>query len=177
MVCCSVAHSCQTLCDPRYCFCKYSLFLNSELFLSFTYTFTVVLEKTLEGRLDFKEIKSVNPKGNQSFIRIGRTDNIAELGPDVNNWLIRKDRDAGKNWRQGEKGTTEDERVRWHHQLDRHEFEQVLGVSNGQGSLACYSLWGSKQSDMTEWLNWPFHSDSVLPPPSIFPEHLFFLRS
>ena len=103
---------------------------------------TVVLEKTLESPLDCKEIQSVHPKGNQSWIFIGRTDAEAETlilwPPDVKNWLIGKDPDAEKDWRQ-EKGTTEDEMLRWHHWLNGHEFEQVLGVGDGQGSLACYS--------------------------------------
>ena len=88
---------------------------------------TVVLEKTLEGPLDCKEIKPVNPKGNQSWIFIGRTDAEAEsptlCPPDEKNWLIGKDPDAGKDWSQEEKGMTEDEMVGWHHQLDGHEFE------------------------------------------------------
>ena len=119
---------------------------------------TVVLEKTLEDPLDFKEFKSVNPKGNKPWIFIGRTDVEAETPiicpPDVKNWLTRKDPDAGKDWRWEEKGTTEDEIVGWHHWLNGHEFEQAPGVGNGQGSLACCSPWGHKESDMTEWLNW-----------------------
>ena len=119
---------------------------------------TVVLEKTLESPLDCKEIQSVHPKGNQSWIFIGRTDAEAETPilwpPDVKNWLIWKDPDAGKDWRQEEKGTTEDEVVGWHHRLDGHEFEQAPGVSDGQGSQACCSPWGHKESDMTERLNW-----------------------
>ena len=107
---------------------------------------TVVLEKTLESPLDCKEIQPVNPEGNQSWIFIGRSDAEAEtpiLWPlDAKNWLVGKDHDAGKDWRQEEKGMTEDETVGWHHQLDGHEFEQVLGVGDGQGSLACCSLWG-----------------------------------
>ena len=87
----------------------------------------MVLEKTLESPLDSKEIKPVNPKGNQSWIVIGRADAEAETPilrpPDVKNWLIWKDPDAGKDWRQEEKGTTEDEMVGWHHQLNGHEFE------------------------------------------------------
>ena len=70
------------------------------------------------------------------------------------NWLIKKVPDAEKDWRQEEKGMTENEMVGWHHQLDGHEFEQALGVGDGQGSLVCYSPWGHKESDMTEWLNW-----------------------
>ena len=104
---------------------------------------TVVLEKTLESPLDCKEIQPVHPKGNQSWIVIGRTDVEAEtprLWPlDAKNWLIRKDPDAGKDWRQEEKGMTEDEMVGRHHQLDGHEFEQALGVSDGLRGLACCS--------------------------------------
>ena len=119
---------------------------------------TVMSEKTLESPFDCREIKSVNPKGNQSWTLVGRTDSEAEtleLWPlDVKNWLTGKDPDAGKNWRQEEKGTTEDEMVRWHHWLDGHVFEQALGVGDGQGSLACCSPWGCKESDMTEQLTW-----------------------
>ena len=119
---------------------------------------TVVLEKILESPLDCKEIKPVNPKGNQSWIFIGRTDVEAEAPilwpPDVKNWLIGKDPDAGKDWRQEEKGTTEDVMAVWHHWLDGQEFEQALGVGDGQGSVACCSPWGRKESDMTERLNW-----------------------
>ena len=74
--------------------------------------------------------------------------------PDVKNWLARKDPDARKDWRLEEKGMTEDEMVGWHHWLDRHEFEQAPGVGDGQGSLACCSPWGHKESDTTQWLNW-----------------------
>ena len=117
----------------------------------------VVLEKTLENPLDCKEVKTVNPKGNQSWIFIGRTDTSEALvlwPPDGKNWLTGKDPDAGKDWRQEEKGITEDEMVGWHHWLYGHEFEQALGVGDGQGSLACYSPWGCKESDVTEQLNW-----------------------
>ena len=118
---------------------------------------TVVLEKTLESPLDCKEIKPVHPKGNQSWILIGRTD--AEAGtpvlwlPDAKNWLTGKDPDAGKDWRQEEKGVTEDEMVIWHHWLAGHEFEQTPQVGDGQGGLACCSPWGFKQLDTTWWLN------------------------
>ena len=119
---------------------------------------TVVLEKTLESSLDCKEIQPVHLKGNQSWIFIGRTDVEAETlilwPPDAKNWLIEKDPDAGKDWRWEEKEKTEDEMVGWLHQLDGHEFEQALGVGDGQGSLACCSSWGCKESDTTEWLNW-----------------------
>ena len=118
---------------------------------------TVVLEKTLESPLDCKEIQPVNPKGNRSRILIERTDAEAETPilwpPDVKNWLIGKDPDAGKDWRQEEKGTTEDEMAGWHHWLDGHEFEQALGAGDGQGRLEYYSQWGCKESDMTEQLN------------------------
>ena len=118
---------------------------------------TVVLEKTLESPLDYKEIQPVHPKGNQSWIFIGRTVAEAEtpiLWPlDVKNWLFGKDPDDGKGWRQ-EEGTTEDEMVGWHHWLDGHGFKQALGVGDGQESLECCSSWGRKESDMAEQLNW-----------------------
>ena len=104
---------------------------------------TVLLEKTLESPLDCKAIQPVNPQGNQSWIFIGRTDVEDETPkrwpPDAKNWLLGKDPDAGKDWRQGEKRMTKDETVGWHHQLDGHEFEQAPGVGDGQGSLACCS--------------------------------------
>ena len=115
---------------------------------------TLVLEKTLERPLDSKEIKPVNPKENQSCIFIEGTGAEAETPilwpPDAKNWLIGKDPDAGKDWRQEEKGTTENDMVG----LNGHEFEQAPGVGGRQGSLVCYSPWGLKESDMTEWLNW-----------------------
>ena len=120
---------------------------------------TVVLEKTLESPLDCKENQPVNPQGNQFWIFIGRTDAVAEtsiLWPlDVKNWLIGKDPDSGKDWRQKEKGMTEDEMVGWHQwRLNGHEFEYTLGVDDVQGSLACCSTWGRKESDMAELLKW-----------------------
>ena len=118
---------------------------------------TVVLGKTLESPLDCKEMKPVNPKGNQPWIFIGRTDAEVEAPilwpPDAKSWLIWKDPDAGKDWRQEEKGVTEDEMVGWHHWLNGHEFEQSPGVGDWQGSLVCCSPWGHKESDITEWLN------------------------
>ena len=125
----------------------------------FTWCFwTVVLEKSLDSPLDCKEINPVHPKGNQSWLFIGRTDAEAETPilwpPDAKNWLIWKDPDAGKDWRQEEKGTTEDEMVEWHNWFDGHEFEQVPVVGEGQGSLACCSPWGFKELDMTVQLNW-----------------------
>ena len=119
---------------------------------------TVVLEKTLESPSDCKEIQPVSLKGNQSWIFIGRTDAEAETPifwpPDVKNWLLGKDPSGGKDWRQEEKGMTEDEMVGWHHQLDGYEFKQAPGVGDGQGSLACCSPRGHKGVDTTEWLNW-----------------------
>ena len=115
---------------------------------------TVVLKKTLERPLDCKEIKSVHPKGNRSWTFIGRTDAEAETPmlwpPDEKNRLIGKDPDPGKDWRQEEKRSTEDEMVAWHYR----EFEQAPGVGDGQGSLTCFSPWDLKESDMTEQLNW-----------------------
>ena len=110
---------------------------------------TVVLEKTLDSPLDCKEIQPVKPKGNQSWIFNGRTDAEAETPilwpPDSKSWLIWKDPEAGKNWRQEEKGVAEDEIVRWHHWLNRHEFEWTPGAG-GQVSLACCNPWGRKES-------------------------------
>ena len=118
-------------------------------------SWTVVLEKTLESPLDCKEIQLVHPKENQSWMFIGRTDAEAEVPilwpPDGKNRLIGKDPDDGKDWRQEEKGTTENVMVGWHHRLDGHEFEQALGVGDGQGSLVRCSPWGRKESDTTEW--------------------------
>ena len=109
---------------------------------------TVVLELTLVSTFYCKEIKPVHPKGNQSWILIGRTNAEAETPilwpPDAKNWLIWKDPNAGKDWRQEEKGTTENEMVGWHHQLNEHEFDQAPGVGDGQGSLACCSPWGCR---------------------------------
>ena len=119
---------------------------------------TVVLEKTLESPLDCTEIQPVHPKGDQSWVFIGRTDAEAETlilwPPHAKSWLIGKDPDAGRDWGQEEKGTREDEMAGWHHQLDIHEFGWTPGVGDGQGGLACCNSWGSKESDMTERLNW-----------------------
>ena len=118
---------------------------------------TVVLEKTLEGTLDYKEIQLVHPKGNQFWVFIGMTDVEAEtpvFGHLMQSWLIWKDPDAGKDWRQEEKGTTDDEIVRWHHRFNGHEFGYTLGVGDGQGDLVCCGSRGHKESDTTERLNW-----------------------
>ena len=110
------------------------------------------LWKTLESPLDSKEIQPVHPKGNQSWTFTGRTDAEAEAPilwpPDVKNWLVGKDPDAGKDWRREEKGMTEDKMVGWHHQLDGHEFEQALRVGDGQERLVCCNPWGHKESHM-----------------------------
>ena len=122
---------------------------------------TVLLEKTIEIPLDCKEIRPVHPKGNQSWIFIGSTDAEAETPvlwpPNAKNWLIWKDPDAVKDWRQEEKWTIENEMVVWYYQFDRHESEQAPGGGDGQGSLVCCSSWGHKESDTTEWRNWLIH--------------------
>ena len=119
---------------------------------------TVVLEKTLKSPLDCKEIQPVHSKGDQSWVFIARTDAKAKTPilwpPHAKSWLIGKDSDAGRDWGQEEKGTTEDEMAGWHHQLDEHEFEWTPEVGDGQGGLACCDSWGRKVLDMTEWLNW-----------------------
>ena len=118
---------------------------------------TVVLEKTLEIPLDCKEIQPVHLKGDQSWVFIERTDVEAEtiLGSlDAKSWLIWKDPDAGKDWRQEEKGTTENEMFGWHHWLNGHGCGWTLGVGDGQGSLVCCGSWGCKESDTTQRLNW-----------------------
>ena len=114
---------------------------------------TVVLGKPLESPLDCKEIQPVHPEGNQSWVLIGRTDAEAETPvlwpPDMKSWLIWKDPDAGKDWRQEEKGTTEDEMVGRHHRLNGHGFGWIPGIGDGQGGLACCVSWGRKELDMT----------------------------
>ena len=119
---------------------------------------TVLLEKTLESPLDCKENQQVYPKGDQSWVFIGRTDIETETPilcpPDAKSWLIWKDLDAGKDWGPEEKGTTEDEMVGWHHWLNGHGFGWTPGVGDGQGGLAFCSSWGHRESDMTEWVNW-----------------------
>ena len=116
---------------------------------------TVVLEKTLESPLDCKEIQPVHPKGNQSWIFIGRTDVEAETPilwpPNATNRLIWKDPDAGKDWRQEEKGMTEVKMVGWHHWLKGHEFEQTLGVGDGQGGLASQRVRRDWATELTDW--------------------------
>ena len=119
---------------------------------------TVVLEKTLESPLDCKEIQLVHSKGDQSWVFFGRNDAKAETPvlwpPHVKSWLIGKDPNSRRDWRQEEKGTTEDEMAGWYHWLDGCEFVWTLVVADGQGSLACCDSWGPKESDTTERLNW-----------------------
>ena len=107
--------------------------------------------------LSTKQIKPVHPKGNQSWIFIETTDAEADAPilwpPDAKSRLMRKDPDAGEDWKQDEKGTTEDGMVEWHHWVDEHELEQVLGDGEGQGNLVCWRPQGGKESDMTEQLN------------------------
>ena len=116
-----------------------------------------MLEKTLESPLDCKEIQPVHPKGDESWVFIGRTDAEAETPipwpPHAKNLLIGKDPDAGKDWGQEEKGTTEDEMAGWHHRPDGHGFGWTLGVGDGQGGLACCDSWGGRELDTTEPLN------------------------
>ena len=119
---------------------------------------TVVFEKTLESPLDCKDIQPVHSKGDQPWDLFGRTDGKAETlvlwPPHAKSWLIGKDSNAGRDWGQEEKGTTEDEMAGWHHWLDGRESEWTLGVGDGQGGLASCNSWGCKESDMTERLNW-----------------------
>ena len=130
----------------------------------------MVLEKTLASPLDSKEIQSVHPKGDQSWVFIGRTDVEVEApilwSPDAKSWLIGKDPDAGKDWGQEEKGTIEDKMVGWHHCLNGHRFGWTLGVGDGQGSLVCCISWGHKESDTTEQLSWNVVLMSLLTTPS-----------
>ena len=118
----------------------------------------MVLEKTLESPLDCKKIQPVHSEGDQPWDFFGRNDAKAEIPvlwpPRVKSWLIGKDSDAGRDWGQEEKGTTEDEMAGWHHWLDGHKSEWTPGVGDGQGGLACCNSWGRKESDTTERLNW-----------------------
>ena len=121
---------------------------------------TVVLEKTHESPMDYKEIQPLHPKGDQSWVFIGRTDTKAETPilwpPHAKSWLIGKDSVAGRDWGQEEKGTTKDEMAGWHHGLDGRESEWTPGDGDGQGGLVCCDSWSRKESDTTEQLklNW-----------------------
>ena len=138
---------------------------------------TLVLEKTLESPLNSKEIKQANPKGNQPWIVIGRTDAEAEARviwpPNAKSWHIWKDPDAGKDWGQEEKGITEDEMVGWHW-LSGHEFERTLGDGEGQGGLACCSPWGPRELDTTEDWATELLSSETLPAPVLLLCFLLF---
>ena len=129
---------------------------------------TVLLEKTLESPLDFKEIQPIHPKGDQSQVFFGRTDVKAETPvlwpPHVKSWLIGNDPDAGRGWEQEEKGMTEDEMAGWHHWLNGHEFVWTPGAGDGQGGLACWDSWGRKESDTTERLNWTELNGNIIWP-------------
>ena len=125
---------------------------------------TVVLEKTLESPLDCKEIQPVHPEGDQSWMFTGRTDAEAETPilwpPHAKSWLVGKDPDAGRDWGQEEKGTTEDAMAAWHHRLDGREFEQTPGVGDGQGYLACCDSGGHRvRHDWATELNWTEYSE------------------
>ena len=169
----SVAQSCLTLCNPMDCSLPGSsvhrifqarvlewgaIAFSSESWAPKNWCFWTVVLKTLESPLDSKEIQLVHPKGNQSRVFIGGTDIEAETPilwpPNSKSWLIWKDPDAGKDWGQEEKGTIEDEMVGWHHRLNGHGFGWTPGVGDGQGGLECYGLWGHKELDTTERLNW-----------------------
>ena len=119
---------------------------------------TVMLEKTHESPLDCKEIQPVHPKGDQSWVFIGRTDAEAETPilwpPDGKSWLIGKDPEAGRDWGQEKTGPTEGEMAGWHHRLDGHRFGWTPGAGDGQGGLECCDSWGCRESDTTERLNW-----------------------
>ena len=146
---------------------------------SWTIKKAVVLEKTLESPLDCKEIQPVPPKGDKSWVFIGRTDVEAEIPilwpPDVKSWLIGKDPDSGKDWGQEEKEMTEEKMVGWHHQLNGHEFGRTLAVGDGQGGLECWGSWGRKELDLTEWLNWTELMQLLFQLNNLFDHQLFGL--
>ena len=139
----------------------------------------MVLEKTLDSPLDCKEIQPVHSEGDQSWVFTGRTDVEAETPilwpPNAKRWLIWKDPDAGKDWRQEEKQTTEDEMVGWHHWLNGHGFGWTPGVGDGQWGLVCCSSWGHKELDTTEWLNWRcFYQSVAFQLPNFTASSIFF---
>ena len=130
---------------------------------------------TLENPLDCKEIQPVHSKGDQPWDFFGRNDAKAETSvlwpPHAKSWLIGKDADAGRDWGQEEKGTTEDEMAGWHHWLDGCESEWTLGVGDGQGGLASCDSWGRKELDTTEGMNWTELKDI----PTLIHQHLMML--
>ena len=132
--------------------------LNSLMALKNWCFWTVVLKKTPESPLDCKEIQSFHSEGDQPWDFFGRNDAKAATPvlwpPHAKSWLIGKDSDAGRDWGQEEKGTTEDDMAGWHHWLDGRESEWTLGVGDGLQGLACCDSWGRKELDTTEWLNW-----------------------
>ena len=128
---------------------------------------TVMLEKTLESPLDWKEIQPVHSEGDQPWVFFVRNDAKAATPilwpPHAKSWLIEKDSDAGRDWELEDKGTTENEMAGWHHGLDGPEFEWTPGVSDRQGGLVCCNLWGRKESDTTERLTWTKQCLIILP--------------
>ena len=145
---CTNSDSCSVYCSPQV-----------VVFLCYLFfAWTVVLEKTLESPLDCKDIQPVHSKGDQSWVFFGRNDAKAEAPilwpPQAKSWLTGKDSDAGRDWGQEKKGTTEDEMAGWHHQLNGHESAWTPGVGDGQGGLVCCNSWSRKESDMTERLKW-----------------------
>ena len=139
---------------------------------------TVVLEKTLESPLDCNEIQPIHSKGHQSWVFFGRTDAKAETPvlwpPPMKSWLIGKDCDAGRDWGQEEKETTEDEMGGCHHRIDGYEFGWTPGVGDGQGGLACCDSWGCKELDMTERLDWTELDSWLNPSFSLSPRIIVF---
>ena len=142
--------------------CTYTFYWNLCVFCVcvcvWFYSVKIINKHTLWSYKQWNNVLTRQDKGDQSWVFIGRTDVEAETPifwpPDAKSWLIGKDPDAGDDWRREEKGTTEDEIVGWHHWLDGREFEQSLGVGDGQGGLVCCRPWGRKELDTTEWLNW-----------------------
>ena len=132
--------------------------------LDFSYLW-LPLEKTLESPLDCKEIQPVHYEGDQPWDYFGKNDAKSETPvlwpPHAKSWLVGKDSDAGRDWGQEEKGTTEDEMAGWHHWLDGRESGWTPGVGDGQGGLVCCNSWGHKESDTTEWLNWLTQSKAL----------------
>ena len=149
--------------QPQCCICLYDISLHlkhpSPSISTKAFDFIFIM--------DCKEIQPVHSKGDQSWVFFGRNDAKAETPvlwpPHVKSWLIGRDSDAGRDWGQKEKGTTEDEMAGWYHRLDGCEFEWIPGVGDGQGGLACCNSWGRKELDTTEWLNWTEHLSPSVP--------------